>query len=69
MANRSDFFSAKLPRQYKKMLALSEAFGGFNKAEAREHRKLFIKAHAAHVTAKTRRSDTPVEIGDAAEAV
>ena len=69
MANRSDFFSAKLPRSLKKMIALAEMSGAYNKHQAGEVRDLFIKAHAAHITAKTRRTDQPVDIGDPAEAV
>lgn len=69
MANRSDFFSAKLPRSLKKMIALAEMAGHYNKHEAGAVRDLFIKAHAHHIAAKTRRLDQPVETGDAAEAV
>lgn len=69
MANRSDFFTAKLPRSLKKMIALAEMAGHYNSHEAGAVRRLFIKAHAHHVTAKTRRTDQPVDTGDAAEAV
>lgn len=69
MANRSDFFSAKLPRSLKKMIALAEMAGHYNTHQAGAVRDIFIKAHAAHIAAKTRRSDQPVEVGDPAEAV
>jgi len=57
MANRSDFFSSKLPRYYKKMIALGEMAGHYDKAGAREARKIFINAHAAHIGFKTKRTD------------
>lgn len=69
MANRSDFFSAKLPRSLKKMIALAEMAGHYNKHEAGVVRDLFIKAHAHHIAAKTRRVDQPTEAVDPAEAV
>ena len=66
MANRSDFYSAKLPRYLKKMLALGEAFGSYNKAEARQARKAFIEAHAIHVGFKMKRNtlDTKESAGE-----
>jgi hypothetical protein len=69
MANRSDFFSAKLPRSLKKMIALGEMAGHYNKHQAGDMRDIFIKAHAHHVAAKSRRMDTPSEESDPAEAV
>lgn len=56
MANRSDFFSAKLPRQLKRMIALGEASGQYDKATARDLRKAFIDAHATHVGFKMKRT-------------
>lgn len=60
MANRSDFFDAKLPRYLKKMIALVP---NLSAAESRAMRKLFIKAHAAHVGHKMKRTDAPVDTG------
>ena len=57
MANRSDFFSSKLPRYYKKMIALGEMSGAYDKAGARDMRKLFIEAHATHVGFKMKRGN------------
>ena len=56
MANRSDFFDAKLPRYLKKMLALAEFSGAHSSAQAKEVRKLFINAHATHVGFKLKRN-------------
>lgn len=58
MANRSDFFEAKLPRYLKKMIAL---IPNINAHERGEIRRTFIKAHAAHVGHKLKRSDVPSE--------
>ena len=57
MANRSDFFSAKLPRYYKKMIALGETAGAYDKAAARQLRKAFIEAHARHIAFKLKRTN------------
>ena len=54
MANRSDFFEAKLPRYLKKMIAL---IPNINAHERGEIRRTFIKAHAAHVGHKMKRND------------
>jgi len=56
MANRSDFFTSKLPRYHKKLIALGEMAGHYDKAGAREMRKAFISAHAAHVAFKLKRN-------------
>ena len=56
MANRSDFFSAKLPRSLKRMISLGEAAGHYNKQEANDLRKAFIAAHATHVGFKLKRN-------------
>ena len=55
MAHKSDFYTAKLPRSLKKMLAMGEARGYFNKEEARQNRKGFIDAHAVHLGYKMKR--------------
>ena len=55
MANRSDFFNAKLPRYLKRMISMGEAAGHFTKEQAREARKAFIDAHASHVAFKLKR--------------
>ena len=56
MANRSDFFSAKIPRSLKKLLSLGQIAGIHNKASASEARKLFIDAHASHVAFRMKRN-------------
>lgn len=66
MANRSDFYTAKLPRYLKKMVALDTSLSN---TEARAIRKLFISAHASHLQHKMKRNDGPnVDVGSAAEA-
>ena len=56
MANRSDFFNAKLPRQYKRMLAMEETNGWVKDSHERGSiKELFIKAHANHVAHKLKR--------------
>ena len=49
MANRSDFFGAKIPRTNKKLISMGEASGAIDKAQARALRKMFAEAHAHHV--------------------
>lgn len=56
MANRSDFFSSKLPRSLKKLISLGQMAGVHNKASASEARKLFIEAHASHVAFRMKRN-------------
>ena len=59
MANRSDFFEAKLPRSLKRMLAMSEANGWIqNNSEREQIKNLFINAHASHVAFKNKRHNT-----------
>ena len=56
MANRSDFYNEKLPRQYKRMLAMSQT-NGWTK-DNHEHgllKRQFIQAHANHVGFKMKR--------------
>ena len=56
MANRSDFFSAKLPRYLKRMLASAEANGWVKDAHERGSiRRQFIAAHSNHVSYKMKR--------------
>jgi hypothetical protein len=56
MANRSDFFSAKLPRSIKRMMAMAETNGWVKDAHERgDLRRSFITAHAAHVGFKMKR--------------
>jgi hypothetical protein len=56
MANRSDFFSSKLPRYYKKMIALGEMAGHYHSAGAKQWRKAFVSAHATHLEFKMKRN-------------
>jgi hypothetical protein len=65
MANRSDFFSAKLPRHLKKMISLGEVSGALSKEGANFSRKTFAAAHAHHVAFKLRRNSANqnVDIG------
>jgi hypothetical protein len=57
MANRSDFFNAKLPRGMKRMLAMAETYGWVKDSHNRgELKRLFINAHANHVGFKMKRN-------------
>jgi len=57
MANRSDFFNAKLPREYKRMLAMAETRGWINGSQERgELKRAMIQAHANHVGFKLKRN-------------
>lgn len=59
MANRSDFFDAKLPREQKRMLAMAETYGWVNGSQERNDlRRAFIQAHANHVSFKMKRHNT-----------
>ena len=58
MANRSDFFNAKLPRGFKRMLAMEQANGWADRKEYHSVKNLFIKAHATHVGYKLKRHST-----------
>ena len=56
MANRSDFFSAKLPRSIKRMLTMGQVYNYTGNEHSRGAMKnLFIKAHADHVGFKMKR--------------
>lgn len=62
MANRSDFFNAKLPRHFKRMMAMGETYGYIKDAHDRgQFKKLMINAHANHVSYKMKRqaNETP----------
>ncbi len=56
MANRSDFFSAAIPRQIKKMLILSGA--------TRSERKAWAEAHAIHKRFKQKVNSSPAGRAD-----
>lgn len=59
MANRSDFFNAKLPRSIKRMLIMGQVNGWTGDEHSRGSIKnLFIKAHADHVGFKMKRQNT-----------
>jgi predicted methyltransferase len=59
MANRSDFFNAKLPRGLKRMLAMSETYGWIKDSHERGRlKRQFISAHANHVGFKLKRHST-----------
>jgi predicted nucleic acid-binding protein len=57
MANRSDFFNAKLPRSIKRSLAMAETYGWAKNAHERgDLRRAMIAAHASHVGFKLKRN-------------
>lgn len=57
MANRSDFYNAKLPRQFKRMLAMEEANGWVaNEHDRGTLKRILIAAHANHVSFKLKRN-------------
>ena len=65
MANRSDFFNAKLPRVLKRALASAQANGFIEDSHQRGMIKnLFIDAHANHVRFKMKRAETRDIVGD-----
>jgi len=56
MANRSDFFNAKLPRHFKRMLAMRQTYGWTGDEHSRGRlKRQFISAHANHVSFKLKR--------------
>ena len=64
MANRSDFYNAKLPRQYKRMLAMAETYGWVKNAHERgDLRRSFIAAHSNHVGFKLKRQSMDTASG------
>jgi hypothetical protein len=57
MANRSDFFSAKLPRGFKKLMAMGETYGYIRDSHERgQFKRMMIDAHANHVGFKMKRN-------------
>lgn len=61
MANRSDFFTAKLPRQYKRLLAIGQTYGWIQDSHERGSiKRSLISAHAAHVGFKMKRQANDV---------
>jgi hypothetical protein len=59
MANRSDFFNAKLPRSMKRTLAMAEVYGWVKNAHERgDLRRAMIAAHSNHVGFKLKRNST-----------
>lgn len=66
MANRSDFFNAKLPRATKRMLTMGQVYDWTGDQHARgDLRRAMIAAHANHVGYKLKRHTT--ENRDASE--
>ena len=65
MANRSDFFSAKLPREFKKLMAMGEIYGYIkNSHERGQFKRAMIEAHSNHVSYKMRRNALDVKDSD-----
>lgn len=56
MANRSDFFKAKLPRVIKRALIMGEARGFLNRDEHAFAKKILIASHANYVAHKLKRN-------------
>lgn len=64
MANRSDFFSAKLPRGFKRLMAMGETYGYIRDSQERgKFKRMMIEAHGNNVAFKLRRN--AVETKDA----
>lgn len=62
MANRSDFFNAKLPRSIKRMLAMAQTYGWSGDEHNRgDLKRRFIAAHANHVGFKLKRQAMHVD--------
>lgn len=56
MANRSDFFNAKLPRATKRMLTMGQVYNFTGDQHARgDLRRAMIAAHTNHVNFKLKR--------------
>lgn len=56
MANRSDFFNAKLPRSIKRMLTMGQVYNFTGDQHARgDLRRAMIVAHTNHVNFKLKR--------------
>lgn len=59
MANRSDFFNAKLPRSVKRMLTMGQVYNFTGDQHARgDLRRAMIAAHANHVGFKMKRQSS-----------
>ena len=56
MANRSDFFKAKLPRVIKRALIMGAARGFLSKEEHNHAKKCLIASHANYVAHKLKRN-------------
>lgn len=66
MANRSDFYNAKLPRQFKRILAMEQTNGWIKDEHERGSvKRILIAAHANHVSYKLKRN--AIETRDAGE--
>lgn len=64
MANRSDFYTSKLPRQLKRAIGMAETYGFIeNKTERGAIKRMFLEAHASHVAAKSKRLEMR-DLGD-----
>jgi len=62
LANRSDFFSAKLPRRLKKLMAMGETYGYIgNSHERGQFKRMMISAHANHVGYKLKRNANEIK--------
>lgn len=65
MANRSDFFSAKLPRGFKRMLAMAQTNGWVKDShELGSLRRSLISAHANHTSYKMKRNAIETNTGE-----
>ena len=65
MANRSDFFSAKLPRSIKRMLTMGDVYDwNGNQHNRGAIKRQFIDAHASHVGFKMKRQSNDVGNSD-----
>lgn len=59
MANRSDFFNAKLPRATKRMLTMGQVYNWTGDQHARgDLRRAMMNAHANHVGFKMKRQSS-----------
>ena len=65
MANRSDFYDAKLPRGFKRMLAMAQTNGWVKDAhELGTLKRSFINAHSNHVAYKLKRNAIETNTGE-----
>lgn len=69
MANRSDVDNL-FPRQYKRQMALAEAYGLINNEHERgDFKRIMIGAHTSYRASKNVKRDIPAETSNAAEEV